>query len=129
VYIKANDTRLFAKAVSRLLDDPSERKLMGHFGSARIRGQLSWAHTQKALLAAYHRLFPTMMSADDAEQNILDLVLSRIQTNAVDDLVYHMDSSLYFVNAGDDDQLLLMAEKLLQQHDQFDATPLNTMNE
>ncbi|RPH92157.1 MAG: glycosyltransferase WbuB [Calditrichaeota bacterium] len=129
VYVKPNDTRLFAKAVSRLLDDPSERKLMGHFGSARIRGQLSWAHTQKALLAAYHRLFPTMMSADDAEQNILDLVLSRIQTNAVDDLVYHMDSSLYFVNAGDEDQLLLITEKLLQYDDQLTRSPLNSLDE
>jgi glycosyltransferase involved in cell wall biosynthesis len=53
VYAPANDELEFAKLVARLLDDPEERERMGRLGEERINGQLSWANSQKALLAAY----------------------------------------------------------------------------
>ncbi|GDY32486.1 glycosyltransferase family 4 protein [Gandjariella thermophila] len=53
VYAPANDEREFAKLVARLLDDPEERDRMGRVGLHRINGPLSWANSQRALLAAY----------------------------------------------------------------------------
>jgi glycosyltransferase involved in cell wall biosynthesis len=53
VYAQANDVAEFAKLTAQLLDDPAERARMGELGQARVEGQLSWAHSSKALLAAY----------------------------------------------------------------------------
>jgi glycosyltransferase involved in cell wall biosynthesis len=116
VYVRPNDTRLFARAIADLLDDPQQCQLMGHFGYARIRGQLSWAHTHKALLAVYYRLFPKMLSGDQAEQNILDLVMSKIQANTVDELVTS-GNPVYLVPSGNEDRLIQMAEHILSFDD------------
>ncbi|MFF0476950.1 glycosyltransferase family 4 protein [Streptomyces sp. NPDC004284] len=53
VYAPADDEAAFAGLVSQLLDDPEERARMGKIGQERIGGQLSWKHSQQALLAAY----------------------------------------------------------------------------
>ncbi|MCG5220675.1 glycosyltransferase family 4 protein [Streptosporangium soli] len=53
LYAPANDESAFAKLVSRLLDDPDERRRMGEIGQARVSGPLSWEHSRTALLAAY----------------------------------------------------------------------------
>ncbi|MEU0571011.1 glycosyltransferase family 4 protein [Nonomuraea sp. NPDC005983] len=53
LYAPANDESAFAKLVSRLLDDPDERRRMGEIGRARVSGPLSWEHSSKALVAAY----------------------------------------------------------------------------
>jgi glycosyltransferase involved in cell wall biosynthesis len=53
VYAPANDEGEFAKLISRLLDDPDERRRMGELGRARVSGPLSWDHSRTALLAAY----------------------------------------------------------------------------
>jgi glycosyltransferase involved in cell wall biosynthesis len=53
LYAAANDVSEFAKLISRLLDDPQERKRMGRIGRARIGGELSWRRSSEALLAAY----------------------------------------------------------------------------
>lgn len=53
VYAPANDISEFAKLISRLLDEPEERRRMGEIGHARVRGPLSWDHSKTALLAAY----------------------------------------------------------------------------
>jgi glycosyltransferase involved in cell wall biosynthesis len=53
VYAQANDTSEFAKLTAQLLDDPAERARMGELGKARVEGELSWARSSEALLAAY----------------------------------------------------------------------------
>jgi glycosyltransferase involved in cell wall biosynthesis len=53
VYAPANEEGEFAKLISRLLDDPDERRRMGELGRARVSGPLSWDHSRTALLAAY----------------------------------------------------------------------------
>ncbi|GAB2813640.1 glycosyltransferase family 4 protein [Actinocorallia aurea] len=53
LYAPANDEAAFAALVSRLLDDPEERRRMGELGRARVAGPLSWEHSKKALVAAY----------------------------------------------------------------------------
>ena len=111
LYVKPNDTRLFARAIAELLDDPERRRQMGEFGQRRIHGQLSWKHTQKGLIAAYHRLFPKMMSGDQAEQNILDLVMTHIMDEPVD--LQQKDPNLFFVGVNDQDDIIRVAETIL----------------
>ncbi|MEU8358420.1 glycosyltransferase family 4 protein [Nonomuraea sp. NPDC048882] len=53
LYAPANDESEFAKLISRLLDDPEERRRMGEIGRERVAGPLSWDHSKTALLAAY----------------------------------------------------------------------------
>jgi glycosyltransferase involved in cell wall biosynthesis len=53
LYAVANDEAEFARLISRLLDDPEERRRMGELGQARVSGPLSWDHSRAALLAAY----------------------------------------------------------------------------
>jgi glycosyltransferase involved in cell wall biosynthesis len=53
VYAQANDVSEFAKLTAQLLDDPAERARMGELGKARVEGELSWARSSEALLAAY----------------------------------------------------------------------------
>ncbi|TWE13443.1 glycosyltransferase involved in cell wall biosynthesis [Prauserella muralis] len=53
VYATANDEHEFAKLIARLLDDPEQRERMGRLGHDRVNGPLSWANSQRALLAAY----------------------------------------------------------------------------
>ncbi|MEU3273739.1 glycosyltransferase family 4 protein [Saccharomonospora sp. NPDC006951] len=53
VYARANDVSEFAKLIEELLDDPEQRRRMGKIGNERVTGALSWANSEKALLAAY----------------------------------------------------------------------------
>jgi glycosyltransferase involved in cell wall biosynthesis len=53
LYAPANDESQFAKLVAGLLDDPEARRRMGEIGQARVSGPLSWAQSQRNLLAAY----------------------------------------------------------------------------
>jgi glycosyltransferase involved in cell wall biosynthesis len=55
LYAPPNDEAAFAKLISQLLDDPDERAKMGRIGAERVSGPLSWAHSKKALVAAYDR--------------------------------------------------------------------------
>ena len=116
VYVQPNDTRQFAEAIDELLNAPERRAEMGDYGYRRIRGQLSWAHTQKALLAAYYRLFPKMMSADDAEQTLLDMVMSKLQSEAVDELFGVEEQNIVVVPQGETKKIAKMAEEILERH-------------
>jgi glycosyltransferase involved in cell wall biosynthesis len=53
LYAKPNDESEFARLVSRLLDDPDERRRMGEIGRERVNGPLSWENSKIALLQAY----------------------------------------------------------------------------
>ena len=64
LYVRPNDTGLFAKAIADLLDDPKRREYMGRVGYERIRNHLSWEQTHKPLIAAYRRLSPLMNGND-----------------------------------------------------------------
>jgi glycosyltransferase involved in cell wall biosynthesis len=54
-YARPGDQDHFAECISRLLDDPDRRRAMGAVGRERIEGELSWKHSERALLAAYDR--------------------------------------------------------------------------
>jgi len=56
-YAPANDPHALADVVDALLDDGERRAAMGAAGRARIEGELSWQHSERALLAAYDRAF------------------------------------------------------------------------
>lgn len=55
LYATPNNPVAFADCVDRLLDDPSRRERMGSAGHERLRLELSWQHSEQALLAAYER--------------------------------------------------------------------------
>ena len=57
LYARANDPRDFAAKIAWLIDHPEERERMGREGRRRVLEQLSWAHSQPHLLAAYERIF------------------------------------------------------------------------
>lgn len=61
VYAAADDESGFAKLISRLLDDPQERRRMGEIGRARVSGPLSWERSREALLAAYEKALPSAL--------------------------------------------------------------------
>ena len=53
VYARPNEAPHLAELVMQLLDDPERRARMGEVGMERVGGELSWAHSARALLAAY----------------------------------------------------------------------------
>jgi glycosyltransferase involved in cell wall biosynthesis len=55
LYARSNDVASFATAVERLLDNPTLRARMGATGRARVENELSWQHSERALLSAYER--------------------------------------------------------------------------
>jgi glycosyltransferase involved in cell wall biosynthesis len=55
LYARPNDVASFAAAVERLLDDPALRERMGAAGRVRVENELSWQHSERALLSAYER--------------------------------------------------------------------------
>ena len=57
LYVKHNDVIDFAKKITYLLDNESERTRMGEYGYNRVVNQLSWQHEQKHLVALYQKVF------------------------------------------------------------------------
>ncbi|MFT6091502.1 glycosyltransferase family 4 protein [Sulfitobacter sp.] len=57
LYANPNDPVDFARKIETLMDDTSLRWDMGWAGRKRVLDQLSWAHSEPHLLAAYARLF------------------------------------------------------------------------
>ena len=55
LYAKANDVDDFARCISTLLDSEELRERMGVAGRRRVEGEISWARSEDALLAAYER--------------------------------------------------------------------------
>ncbi len=47
----------FAEKILWLLDRPAERARMGEFGRKRVEQELAWEYSEKALFAAYRRVF------------------------------------------------------------------------
>ena len=58
VYVPANDERGFARAISRLMDDPRRRVALGELGPRRIKTQLAWDYSIPNLLRAYRLVLP-----------------------------------------------------------------------
>jgi len=54
--IKIPEYMALGRAVAELLDDPARRKRMGAMARERIETELSWQHSEGALLAAYARV-------------------------------------------------------------------------
>ena len=57
LYVRPNDEIAFARAIVRLMDDPSKRSQMGAYGRTRVHDELNWDVTSQNLLKAYRRLF------------------------------------------------------------------------
>ena len=55
LYAKADDVDDFARCITTLLDSEDLRQRMGVAGRRRVEGEVSWAHSEDALLAAYER--------------------------------------------------------------------------
>jgi glycosyltransferase involved in cell wall biosynthesis len=60
LYARDNDPVDFAKKIAVLIDDPKARVRMGAMGRKRVLTDLSWAHTEPQLLAAYDRIYAKM---------------------------------------------------------------------
>jgi glycosyltransferase involved in cell wall biosynthesis len=58
VYVPANDTSAFAKAVVELMDDAPRRVTLGVLGRARIKSKLAWDYSVPNLLHAYSVVLP-----------------------------------------------------------------------
>jgi glycosyltransferase involved in cell wall biosynthesis len=54
-YARPNDPAALCRVLDELLDDPARRASMSRNGIARLRGELSWDHSELNLLAAYDR--------------------------------------------------------------------------
>jgi glycosyltransferase involved in cell wall biosynthesis len=54
-YVRENSAEKLAEAITRLLDQPARRELMGRIGADRMRHQLGWDKSVAALLQAYER--------------------------------------------------------------------------
>lgn len=65
VYIPLEDTRLFAKAILDLLDDPALRRQMGDIGLQRTQNLVGLDKSRKALLEGYSRLTDHTTSMED----------------------------------------------------------------
>jgi glycosyltransferase involved in cell wall biosynthesis len=60
LYAAANDPADFAAKIAELMADPAGRARMGALGRTRVLNDLSWAHTEPQLLAAYDRIYAKM---------------------------------------------------------------------
>jgi glycosyltransferase involved in cell wall biosynthesis len=77
VYVPANDTRAFAKAVADLLDDPVKREEMGRSGRSRIEKDLAWSYSAANLLAGYQSLFQDALEKSSLKESGLLLKKQR----------------------------------------------------
>ncbi|EEB82511.1 glycosyltransferase family 4 protein [Roseobacter sp. GAI101] len=57
VYAQNNDPQDFARQINMLIGDYAMRQQMGRAGRKRVLDDLSWAHSEPQLLAAYARIF------------------------------------------------------------------------
>jgi len=64
LYVPNNDWRGFGEAIVSLLDDPARAAHMGAVGLHRIRTEISWAHSETQLRAAYARALGQPVPAD-----------------------------------------------------------------
>lgn len=55
VFVDASDPSDFALAIRDLLDDDARRAAMAETGRRRVRGELSWQHSEQSLLRAYSK--------------------------------------------------------------------------
>ena len=55
LYARPNDSADFARQIDVLLSDRATRDELGAIGLGRVRDELSWAHSEPHLLAAYER--------------------------------------------------------------------------
>jgi glycosyltransferase involved in cell wall biosynthesis len=55
LYATPNDEQSFAASIDELLSDSRRRAKMGAAGRRRVEQSLSWAHSERSLLAAYER--------------------------------------------------------------------------
>lgn len=53
LYARPNDIASFASRIAQLLDDPASRAAMGAHGRERVETELSWEHSEHALIDAY----------------------------------------------------------------------------
>ena len=56
LYAAAGDPDSLGRCVAELLDDPERREQMGALARERVETELSWQHSEGALLAAYARV-------------------------------------------------------------------------
>jgi glycosyltransferase involved in cell wall biosynthesis len=56
LYVPANNTRAFAKAIHALLEDPERRWQIGESGRRRVERDLSWEVSRRALVGFYEQL-------------------------------------------------------------------------
>jgi glycosyltransferase involved in cell wall biosynthesis len=83
-YVAPNNELEFARALARLMDDPSRRAYLGAFGQNRIKNQLAWEYSAVNLLRAYRQVLPlpptsnhrVVPQADVAPSSDHDLALS-----------------------------------------------------
>jgi len=113
VYVKPNDSAGFANAVSTLLDDESSRKKMGDVGYKRIRNELSWRHTRKALVKAYASLFPNMTQNVEKMPKVLEQLLEQAQTETYDILLPVKDAHTFVMKPGCCNDIVAIAEHIL----------------
>jgi glycosyltransferase involved in cell wall biosynthesis len=56
VYVKPNDVRDYAVAITSLIDDEAKRAQLGKLGRIRVEQELAWSHQERAYLDVYGRL-------------------------------------------------------------------------
>ncbi len=56
MYVREDDATELGDAILDLLDDPARRRRMGQIGLWRVRNELNWERSRRALLQAYRRL-------------------------------------------------------------------------
>lgn len=59
MYVREDDAGELGDAILDLLDDPARRRRMGQIGLGRVRNELNWERSRRALLEAYRRLTGT----------------------------------------------------------------------
>lgn len=55
-FVAGADPERFGQAIHGLLDDPHARAEMGAAGAERVRAELAWEHSERALARAYERV-------------------------------------------------------------------------